>query len=76
MSEKGEALTIWWCERCHASGADDIDGLGVYDAVYQLESAHDGHRLASLQGCTFAVGQVRVKFTDALAETRQAKEQA
>lgn len=53
--------TIWWCKGCRASGVKDLNGLGVYDAIYHLEEAHNGHVLAAIQHCTFAAGQVQVK---------------
>lgn len=59
-AEPGKALTIWWCEHCHASGFNNLAEFDVYSAVAQLEAGHDGHPLARLQSCRFALGRVRV----------------
>jgi hypothetical protein len=52
--------TIWWCERCHASGLEDFTGLSVYDALYRLEAAHNVHVLAIAQACAYSSAKVRV----------------
>jgi hypothetical protein len=55
-------VTVWWCERCHASGLERLLGrLSVYDAVFAIEHAHNSHALARMQACRFDVGTVRVQ---------------
>lgn len=54
-------MTIWWCERCHASGLEGVDAVPVWDAVTQLETVHDRHALATAQRCTFNIATVRVQ---------------
>lgn len=56
--------TVWWCERCHASGLESLDGLGVYDAVLRLEDSHNRHALAQRIGCVFSTSTVRVQASD------------
>jgi hypothetical protein len=52
--------TMWWCERCHASGLSDLEGVSVYDALDMLAKSHDQHVLAQWMRCTFNTSTVRV----------------
>lgn len=52
--------TIWYCEFCHASGADPADG-SVYEVIARLEDAHDSHELAMEVNCVFSTSKVRVQ---------------
>jgi hypothetical protein len=52
--------TIWYCEHCHASGADPSDG-SVQDVVARLEQAHDRHELAMETNCIFSTTKIRVQ---------------
>lgn len=55
------AHTLWWCERCHASGVIDyLKNESVYTVLELLASDHDEHRVAAISDCTFATGVVRV----------------
>lgn len=53
--------TIWWCERCHASGVENLGSLPVWDAIAQLTLVHDGHALAKMRACEFSTATVRVE---------------
>lgn len=65
MSVKTDS-TIWWCERCHASGVlDAMSQASVYEAFERLTAAHNEHELARLHGCPFQTASVRVKPVDA-----------
>ncbi len=67
-------MTIWWCERCHASGFVDLTGMDVYSGVYQLEAVHDAHTLALLLDCRFSTANVRVEEFQAQMTARAIEE--
>ncbi len=54
-------VALWWCERCHSSGLEDVTGVDVYTVLGSLHSAHDSHAVAQFQKCSFSTGHVRVK---------------
>jgi len=56
-------LTVWWCERCHASGEFKAHE-SVYDAIETLRAMHDAHALAWRGHCTFDTAFVRVQLGD------------
>jgi hypothetical protein len=60
-----EDNTLWWCDRCHASGLADIDQHGsVYDAIAYIQSAHEAHEVADVKDCKFDVSKIRVERLD------------
>lgn len=65
-------MTIWWCERCHASGCEDFAGVDVHTAVHRLDEAHQGHALAKIQHCDASVRLLRVQEQESLTSQPRA----